>query len=64
MRERGEEIEITHHGRVAGRLRVRGADAIHIAAAVALRVPVVTWDVEQRDRATSLVEVLAPEGGE
>lgn len=50
--------------RLAGELRVRGADALYIAAAVALRLPLVTWDVEQRDRASPLVEVLVPEGGE
>jgi predicted nucleic acid-binding protein len=46
--------------RLAGRLRVRGADAIYIAAAAGLRVPLVTWDIEQRDRAARLVEVLVP----
>jgi predicted nucleic acid-binding protein len=44
--------------RLAGRLRVRGADAIYIAAAAVLRLPLVTWDVEQRDRATRVVAVL------
>ncbi|MCI0548664.1 MAG: PIN domain-containing protein, partial [Candidatus Rokubacteria bacterium] len=46
---------------VAGRLRVRGADALYIAAAATLRLPLVTWDLEQRDRAAPLVEVLVPE---
>jgi predicted nucleic acid-binding protein len=50
--------------RLAGRLRVRGADAVYVAAAAVLRVPLVTWDVEQRDRAARLVEVLVPEGRE
>jgi predicted nucleic acid-binding protein len=50
--------------RVAGRLRVRGADAVYIAAAAGLRLPLVTWDVEQRDRAAGFVEVLVPESGE
>ncbi len=50
--------------RLAGRLRVRGADAIYIAAAAALRLPLVTWDIERRDRAARLVEVLVPEGRE
>lgn len=45
---------------VAGRLRVRGADAIYIAIAVGLRLPLVTWDTEQRDRAARFVEVLFP----
>ena len=45
---------------LAGRLRLRGADAIYIAVAATLHVPLVTWDVEQRERATRIVEVLAP----
>jgi predicted nucleic acid-binding protein len=49
---------------LASQLRLRGADAVYIAAAVALRVPLVTWDVEQRDRAIPLVEVFAPGEGE
>jgi predicted nucleic acid-binding protein len=46
---------------VAARLRARGADAVYIAAAAHLRLPLVTWDAEQRDRAAGIVEVLAPE---
>src|SRR5207247_528145 len=113
VRERGEEIEITHHGGVvarlapaapprprrppsaawstldrvargvvlrlpslrlltigeelaraaaglAARLRIRGADAVYIAAAAQLHLPLVTWDVEQRERAARVVEVLVP----
>jgi predicted nucleic acid-binding protein len=48
--------------RLAGRLRVRGADAIYLAVAASLRLPLVTWDIEQRDRAAPLVEVLVPTG--
>jgi len=47
--------------RLAGRFRVRGADAIYIAVAAELRLPLVTWDIEQRDRGARLVEVLIPE---
>ncbi|OGL18008.1 MAG: hypothetical protein A3F92_10715 [Candidatus Rokubacteria bacterium RIFCSPLOWO2_12_FULL_71_22] len=50
--------------RLAGRLRLRGADAVYIATAAALRLPLVTWDVEQRDRARRVVTVLAPDDGE
>jgi len=46
--------------KLAGRLRLRGADAVYIAAAVSLRLPLVTWDVEQRERAARVVDVLAP----
>lgn len=45
---------------LAGRLRVRGADAVYVALAAALRLPLVTWDVEQCDRAARLVPVLTP----
>ena len=41
-----------------------GADAVYIAAAAGLRLPLVTWDSEQRHRAARLVEVLVPEEGE
>jgi len=46
---------------VAARLRTRGADAVYIAAAAQLRLPLVTWDVEQGDRAAQIVEVLVPD---
>jgi predicted nucleic acid-binding protein len=49
---------------IAGRLRVRGADAVYIAAAAGLRLPLVTWVSDQRDRAARIVEVLVPEEGE
>lgn len=48
--------------RLARRLRAREADAIYITAAATLRLPLVTWDIEQRDRAARLVEVLVPDG--
>jgi len=46
---------------VASRFRIRGADAVYIAAAAELRVPLVTWDTEQRDRAARHIDVLVPE---
>jgi predicted nucleic acid-binding protein len=45
---------------LAGRLRLRGADAIYVAVAAGLSLPLVTWDSEQRERAGRLVEVLTP----
>ena len=45
---------------VAAQLRLRGADAVYIAAASELRVPLVTWDAEQRERAAGVVAVLEP----
>jgi predicted nucleic acid-binding protein len=46
---------------LAGQLRLRGADAVYIATAATLRQPLVTWDGEQRDRATGVIQVMAPE---
>jgi predicted nucleic acid-binding protein len=45
---------------VAASLRVRGADAVYIAAAEQLRLPLVTWDVEQRIRGSRLVSAVSP----
>jgi predicted nucleic acid-binding protein len=45
---------------LAGRLRLRGADSVYIAAAATLRLPLVTGDTEQRARASRVIEVLAP----
>jgi predicted nucleic acid-binding protein len=49
---------------LAGRLRVRGADAVYIAVAANLGLSLVTWDVEQRDRGAGVVEVLTPDAEE
>lgn len=46
---------------LAGQFRVRGADAVYIAAAAALGVPLATWDLEQRERAAHVVEVFVPQ---
>jgi predicted nucleic acid-binding protein len=46
---------------VAARLRIRGADAVYIAAAAHLRLPLVTCDAQQRDRAAGIVDVITPE---
>jgi predicted nucleic acid-binding protein len=46
---------------LAGRLRLRGADAVYIATAATLRQPLVTWDAEQRDRAARVIQVMVPE---
>ncbi len=55
----GEELARAAAG-LAARLRIRGADAVYIAAAAQLHLPLVTWDVEQRERAARVVEVLVP----
>lgn len=46
--------------RLAGDLGLRGADAVYVATAHHLRVPLVTWDAEQRERAGRLVSVRTP----
>jgi predicted nucleic acid-binding protein len=46
---------------LAGRLRLRGADAVYIATAATLGLPLVTWDAEQRERAVRIVELVIPD---
>ncbi len=47
--------------RLAGDLRLRGADACYVAVAKELDVPLVTWDDELLARASGAVRVLRPE---
>jgi len=56
-----DEILARAASSLAGQFRVRGADAICIAAAAALRVPLATWDLEQRERAAHIVDVFVPQ---
>lgn len=46
---------------LAANLRLRGADAIYVAVARRLDIPLVTLDIEQRDRAREVVVVRAPQ---
>ena len=46
--------------RLAGDLRLRGADAVYVAVAHHLNIPLVTWDREQRERGGELVVVCTP----
>ena len=39
---------------------LRGADAVYVALADLLQLPLVTWDREQRERAGRRVRVIAP----
>jgi predicted nucleic acid-binding protein len=48
---------------LAAELRLRGADAVYVALARRLGMPLVTWDAEQRERARSAVRVATPEEG-
>ena len=45
---------------LAARLRLRGGDAVYIATAALSRLPLVTWDTEQRERAARVVDVVSP----
>ncbi len=46
---------------LAVRLRLRGADAVYVAVAAHLKIPLVTLDAEQRERAQELIEVRMPQ---
>ena len=46
---------------LAVRLRLRGADAVYVAVAAHLKIPLVTLDAEQRERAKDLIEVRTPD---
>ncbi len=44
-------------------LRIRGADAVYVALAARLTLPLVTWDQELLERAAGRIEVRTPEPG-
>lgn len=43
--------------RIAAEYGVRGADSVYIAVACTLGIPLVTFDVDQRERASKLVDI-------
>ena len=45
---------------VAAELGLRGADAVYVAVAERLGLPLVTWDDDQRRRASRLISVRRP----
>lgn len=47
-------------GRLAADCAVRGADAVYLAVARRLGVPLVTWDREQRKRGGRVADVVEP----
>jgi predicted nucleic acid-binding protein len=47
--------------RLAADLRLRGADAMYMAVAHHLNIPLVTWDRQQRERAAGMISVRMPE---
>lgn len=46
--------------RLAIELRLRGTDAVYVALALREGVPLVTWDREQRERASAIIEARTP----
>lgn len=47
--------------KLAAELYLRGADAIYVALAYRLGVPLVSWDAEQLERASKLIQAARPE---
>jgi predicted nucleic acid-binding protein len=45
--------------RIAAKYGVRGADSVYIAVASTLNIPLVTFDIDQREKASKLVDVIA-----
>lgn len=48
---------------LAANLGLRGADAVYVATAHVLGLPLVTWDAEQQERGGRLVRVQTPGSG-
>jgi len=46
---------------LATQLHLRGVDAVYVATAILVGAPLVTWDVEQRKRAISVIQAYAPD---
>ena len=46
---------------LAAQLRLKGVDAIYVALAGQLGIPLITWDREQRERGGSAASVLTPQ---
>lgn len=46
---------------LAADLQLRGPDAIYVAVAQHLAIPLVTWDKEQLERSAGVVKTLTPE---
>ncbi|HJS19043.1 MAG TPA: type II toxin-antitoxin system VapC family toxin [Anaerolineales bacterium] len=43
---------------IAARYGLRGADSVYVAVASTLKIPLVTFDVDQRERGSKLVDVI------
>lgn len=55
-----DEALMERAAEIAAHLRLRGADAIYVALADHRGLPLVTWDLEVRDRAGRFIQVLLP----
>lgn len=44
--------------RIAAKYGLRGADSIYVAVAATLKIPLVTFDVDQREKASKIVDVI------
>jgi len=44
--------------RIAAKYGLRGADSVYVAVASTLSIPLVTFDVDQREKALKLVDVI------
>ena len=45
--------------RVAAKYSLRGADSVYVAVASTLKIPLVTFDADQREKASKFVEIIA-----
>jgi predicted nucleic acid-binding protein len=54
----------TAAARLAADLRLRGADAMYVAVAYRLNIPLVTWDREQLERTQNFIVAYTPEDDE
>ena len=56
----GEPEMATLAARLAANLRLRGPDALYVAVAQYLEIPLVTWDNEQFERASRSIATFTP----
>ena len=57
----GLDVDLgTEAARIAADRQLRGADAVYVAVAHVLNVPLLTWDLEMQTRAAGLVQVMHP----
>lgn len=44
--------------RIAAKYGLRGADSVYVAVAMTLKIPLVTFDVDQRGKASKVVDII------